>query len=408
MNFVAECYVKLVLWMGVYDPDYVDAYFGPPEWRPATGDLKIEPFPYAEFDGRANNCVEELVRIACPQFDEPEKRRHAMLMKQFAAVKAKIFLLSGRNLMFDQESELLYDAVAPTYTEDHFKNLLIELDALLPGRGEVSQRLEKFRQPFIIPKSKLDLVFTAAINEGRRRTLQHISLPSNERFSVEYVNNKPWSGYNWYKGDSYSLIQVNTDLPIFIERAVDLACHEGYPGHHVFNLLIEKNLVRERKWMEYTIYPLYSPQSLIAEGSANYGIEVALPGAERVQFEKDVLFPLAGIDPTRAEEYYKIYDVTQKLSYAGNEAARKYLDGKIKKNEAVEWLITYGLFAPERAEQRLRFIETYRSYVINYNLGLDMVRTYIEKHGGSEGDPARRWQLFEELLSEPHTPSGLK
>ena len=82
----------------------------------------------------------------------------------------------------------------------------------------------------IIPKEKLDTVFQTAINECKKRTLQHIDLPPNERFTVEYVTGQPWGGYNWYKGNSYSVIQVNTDLPIFIDRAVDLAAHEGYPG----------------------------------------------------------------------------------------------------------------------------------------------------------------------------------
>ncbi len=55
--------------------------------------------------------------------------------------------------------------------------------------------------------------------------------------------------------------QVNTDLPVYIDRAVDLACHEGYPGHHVYNALLEKHLVRDRGWVEFSIYPLFSPQS---------------------------------------------------------------------------------------------------------------------------------------------------
>ena len=33
MNTVAERYVKLVLAMGQHDPAYVDAYYGPPEWK---------------------------------------------------------------------------------------------------------------------------------------------------------------------------------------------------------------------------------------------------------------------------------------------------------------------------------------------------------------------------------------
>src|SRR5213082_1461586 len=33
MNHAAERYVKLVLALGEHDADYVDAYYGPPEWR---------------------------------------------------------------------------------------------------------------------------------------------------------------------------------------------------------------------------------------------------------------------------------------------------------------------------------------------------------------------------------------
>jgi hypothetical protein len=34
MNNIAEQYVKLVLEIGIYKPDYVDAYYGPEEWKP--------------------------------------------------------------------------------------------------------------------------------------------------------------------------------------------------------------------------------------------------------------------------------------------------------------------------------------------------------------------------------------
>ena len=111
-------------------------------------------------------------------------------------------------------------------------------------------------------------------------------MPEGESFTIEYVNDKPWSGYNWYQGNSVSLIQVNTDFPIYISRAVDLGCHEGYPGHHTFNALLEKNLVNDAGWLEYSLYPLFSPQSLIAEGSGNYGINLAFPGEERVDLHR--------------------------------------------------------------------------------------------------------------------------
>ncbi len=66
----------------------------------------------------------------------------------------------------------------------------------------------------------------------------------------------------------YSVIQIATDFPVYIDSPVGLAAHEGYPGHHVYNILLEQNLVKDKGWIEYTVYPLYSPQSLIAEGTA--------------------------------------------------------------------------------------------------------------------------------------------
>jgi hypothetical protein len=170
-------------------------------------------------------------------------------------------------------------------------------------------------------------------------------------------------------------------------------------------------LVRDRGWVEYTVYPLFSPQSLIAEGTANYGIAMAFPDSSRLAFERDTLFPLAGLDPAGAAGYYQIQALVDRLSYAGNEAARRYLDGAITADQATDWLVTYALMSRERAAQRVRFIERYRSYVINYNLGRDLVGDYVERaaaarQGGSAAEDAR-WPVFGELLGSPRLPSGL-
>ena len=172
-------------------------------------------------------------------------------------------------------------------------------------------------------------------------------------------------------------------------------------------MLLEKNLVKDRGWVEFTVYPLFSPQSLIAEGSANFGIEVAFPGEERTKFERDVLFPIAGIDASQAGRYAEIQKLVEDLSYAGNEAARRYLNGDIDAKEAAAWLEEYGLASPARAAQRVRFFDQYRSYVINYNLGKDLVRQWIESRGGTADHPQKRWEEFAKLLSSPRLPSDL-
>lgn len=407
MDTIAEAYVKLVLNIGLYDADYVDAYYGPEEWRPEENSAEAD-FPYESLKKDVTDLTKLLNKTDSKTLSGGEKLRFTSLAKQLTAVDAKIELLNGAKLTFDEESNVLYDAVAPSNSEEYFQNVVKELEAKLPGRGSITDRLTEFKKQFIIPKDRLDAVFQAAISEARKRTLKYIELPEDESFIVEYVTNKAWSGYNWYQGSSHSIIQLNTDLPMYIDRAIDLACHEGYPGHHVFNVLLEKNLVRSRGWTEFSVYPLFSPQSLIAEGSANYGIDVAFPGDERVEFERNVLFELAGLDADKADEYYKVLALTEKLGYASNEAARQYLDGKINAEEAAQWLTKYALSTPERAQKSISFMDKYRSYVINYNLGQTMVKDFIERNGGTADQPEKRWQLFSELLSEPHTPSGLK
>ena len=404
MDRVAEDYVKLVLAVGQHDTDYVDAYYGPPEWRKAAESAKV---PLEALATQATGLSAALDAMGPAQAaDEPTQLRLQYLKRQVAAAHARIRMLRGERLSFDDESRALYDATAPSLPESHFADVLAQLEKRFPGKGPLVARYDAWRQAFVIPKEKLDQVFKTAIAACRQRTAAHLQLPPGENFTVEYVTGKSWSGYNWYQGNYRSLIQVNTDLPVYIDRAIDLACHEGYPGHHVYNALLEKHLVKDRGWIEFTIYPLFSPQSLIAEGTANYGIAVAFPGEERVTYERQVLFPAAGLDPARAAEYYQVQSLVEKLAYAGNEAARRYLNKEIDAGQAAAWLEKYALMPRARAEQRVRFFDQYRSYVINYNLGKDMVAGYIEGKAGS--DPKKRWEEFGRLLSSPRLPSGLR
>jgi len=400
MQALAERYVKLVLAVGQHDTDYVDAFYGPPEWRTAA--VKR---PLAEIDAEAAAVAGQLTAVVQESADPLVVLRHRYLTRQVEALRTRVAMLGGKRLTFDEESRALYDAVAPHHDAAEFEGVLAQLEQVLPGPGALLDRYTRFRNAFVIPPARLDATFKAAIDACRRRTLQHVDLPPGESFTVEYVTDKSWSGYNWYQGQYRSLIQVNTDLPIFADRAVDLACHEGYPGHHVYNVLLEKTLVRDRGWPEFQVYPLFSPQSLIAEGTANFGIEVAFPPADRLKLEREVIFPAAGLDPTGVGHYYTVMGLVDRLSYAGNEAARRYIDGEIDAAGATAWLERYGLYSGARATQRVRFVDQYRSYVINYNLGKDMVARYVDARAG--GDTSKRWAAFTELLSSPRLPSGL-
>ena len=227
--------------------------------------------------------------------------RHEYLRAQVSAVQARIRMLSGTKLPFDQESKALYDAVAPTYPAAHFDAVLKELDALVPGPGALADRVEAFRQQFVIPPAKLERVFRRAIAECRARTTAaHGAAARARSFTVEYVTNKPWSGYNWYQGNYHSLIQVNTELPIY-HRSRDRSRVPRGLSRAITSttLLLEQHLVRGPRlaWSSPSIRSSRRSRSS-RKARANFGIEVAFPGDERVAFERDVLFPLAGLDPS--------------------------------------------------------------------------------------------------------------
>ena len=402
LNHLAEQYVRLGLIIGQYDNAFVDAYYGPDSLKPKTP--KSAVFPKDSLLASVNHLIDEMKTFAANEKNDTLIDRSKWMSSQLVAFGRRIKIFSGEFASFDEESKELFGAVAPSYPESYFKTLLAKLDSVLPGKGSISSRFQHLANKFIIPKDKLDTVFKAAIDECRKRTLEHYQLPANENFKLEYVTDKPWSGYNWYKGNYQSLIQINTDLKIFIDRAIDVGSHESYPGHHVYNMLLEKNLYRDKGWVEVSMYPLFSPQSLIAEGSANYGIEVAFPGIEKNKFAKETLLPLAGLDTMGVDVYFSALEIKNELNYVRNEVARGLLNGTMPETTAVQWLIDYGLSNKETAIKSISFIRVNRSYVINYNYGKDLVKNDIESKGGTASNPAKRWQLFGELLSKEALP----
>ncbi|MCW8879769.1 MAG: hypothetical protein OQJ89_05225 [Kangiellaceae bacterium] len=401
VNEVAEQYVKLVLALGQHDKHYVDAYYGPEKWQQEAVEKKIDLRKIVV----SAKSLQDILALQKTE-DESKALRLSYLKTQLGALASRALMLIGNvKYNFDQESKALYDTQPPHYQLSEFDATLAKLNDFLPGKGSLVERVITFRSQFTIPEDKLQKVFDAAIRACRERTKAYIQLLPNENFTLEFVKDKPWSGYNWYKGNAFSLIQVNTDLEIEISRAVDLGCHEGYPGHHTYNGLLEANLVKKNGWVEFSVYPLFSPQSLIAEGSANYGIEMAFPGDEKIKFEKELLFPLAGLSPELAEKYEKFSQLISKLNYAGNEVARLYMNKEIDQDEASLMLQKYSLMSEKKAQQRVRFIDTYGAYVINYNWGKDLVKSWVES--GPDQSSLGRWKRFTKLLSSPRLPSTL-
>ena len=388
---LAERFVKLGLNLGRYDKNYVDAYSGPQEWAREAGESALS---LDDLEREALDIIDGLDALK----GDGASERESGLSRVVGAALMRIRMAKGETFSFDEEARRVYGFVPPAYDIGKFDAALAQIDALFPGDGDLATRVDEFVNSLAIPQDRLQSVMDAAIAECRRRTLVHYDLPEGEKFSMHTVTGKPWSGYNWYKGDFESVIEINTDFPVTIDRAVTLGCHEGYPGHHVWNVMVERDLKRANGWIEYSIQPLFSPNAVVGEGSANYGVSLAFPGEEKVAFERDVLFPLAGLDPAKAEKLNALSELKNKLSHSRNMIARDYLDGRIDREAAIEMQRKYGLSSRARAEQSIDFVDTYRAYVINYNLGQDLVSAYVDRRVGEGAD---RWAAFEEVLKSP-------
>jgi hypothetical protein len=398
LDAIARDYVALILEIGEREPGYVDAYYGPAEWQAAA---TANPRTVPQLIQGAAGLTERLNAVPTGGAGAETVQRRAYLLAHVSAAAARLRMLSGEKMGFADEAEALFGIRPELRPLESFDPVLAEIDALLPGEGSLTDRVTAFRADYVIPRDRLQPVMDAAIAECRARTVRHIALPAHERFTLSFVGDKPWSGYNYYLGDAASRIEINADLPIYTERAVDLGCHEAYPGHHVYNLLLEQTFVRERGWMEMSVYPLFSPMSFVAEGSANYGIDLAFPGEEAGAYERDVLFPLAGLDPATADKKAQLAALMRRLARAEYTIADDWLAGRIEREEAIRRLMTYSLANEARATQRLRFIDTYRSYIINYGLGRDVVQAWVERQGPD------RWAAMETLLSSQILPVDL-
>ena len=401
LDEIAASYLRLTLEIGTHEPGYIDAYYGPPELQKAA---EAAPRDKAALLAATRELMAQLDLTARRLPDPLERHRATFLRAQLRAAETRLLMMQGTRFAFADEAERLFGVRPRLKPLASYDPELAKIEALVPGDGPLADRVEAYLDAFTIPKDRLQKTFDAAIARCRGRSMAHIPMPGDESFRLEFVTGKSWSGYNYYQGGYHSLIQVNTDLPIRLSRALDLGCHEGYPGHHLLNMKLEEKLVKERGWAEFSVYPLYSPQSLIAEGSANYGIDLAFPESSKADTERDVLMPIAEIAVPSDDRYWQLLAAIKRVSGARLTIAQQYLDGEIDRPTAVALTQKYMLVSQQRAEQSVSFTDQYRSYVINYGLGETMVRAWVER-----GKPSRdeMWRRMAKIVSEPTLPSDL-
>lgn len=393
----AEKLVKLTLMAGTYDEDLVDSYIG---------DIKIDSADEFDLD---------YLRIEFKKlYDKIEKieiQNDSLLIRKkyqlgiIKAVQIRLKILNNEPVTFLEECRDIYQYEPEILPYSHFDSILVELADFLGSQADLPTIYAEYRAKFKIANSRIDESFQKSVKKSASVTKKYIDMPDNESIHIEYVQGAPWSAYNWYKGNYNSLIQLNLHSDIHIERILDLAAHESYPGHHVYYSLREKMYYRDLGYKEFSIYTLFSPVSFLAEGTAVYGNDLVFPENEKIEFIRKEISYKGQYSDIELRNYFKILKLMSKLDESQVTIAKQFIDKEIDENTALTLLAKYGLESQSGSMRRLEFIKRYRSYIINYTSGKKLVEQYINKMAGD--DHNKKWEVYKEILEQPYLPPDL-
>lgn len=391
---IAREYVSLVLAAGRHDSSYVDAYFGPPELERAVDRAPLTP--PAEIARRAHRLAARLQRAD----DTP---RRAFLLSQLSSVEAFAHHLDGARLPLATEARRLFGIDAPRPTREQLEAAVRAAERALPGEGSLAERVARFRAEHEIPPDRVEAVAGLCIEESRERTRRLVELPDRERVELSLVHGAPWEAYLWYLGDYRSRIELDASRSIQLDDVCRLMSHEGYPGHHTYSVLLDQRLVRQRGRVELSVYPLYSPLSVLMEGTAENATSIVFPGDQWRSFLEERIAPASGLEQIDISRTLRVARAIEGLRPALAEAAYRYFDEGADLDQVAEFLERYG--AIPRAEARRMFAGADRrspvSYLFTYPVGRRLVASFL-------GDGPDRAARFFQLLLSPRPPSALE
>ena len=403
---IARDYLLLALRLDQRIPGMVDGYFGPADLK-AQVDMEQLRRP-ADLAADAAALLERL------DAEVPEPDRRAWLRAQLVALETHARALAGETLPYEETVARSFDARPQRRDEGVFAEAAAELEQLVPGQGDLRDRLAAWDDRLTIAPDRLPAVVDWLVERFRTRAASRFGLPTGESLRVSLVTGQPWSGYNWYDGGLRSRVDLNLDLPIRAPELVGVIAHETYSGHHLEHAWKEAELVEARGHLEASVLLLNTPECFVSEGIAEVGRRFVAPVAEEADLLAE-LFDRAGlalaVDSSAARDAAAraaaIRGPRSRLAAAAVDAALlRHADG-LDHHEVRAWLERVALLTPARAEQRLKFIEhpLWRLHVFVYTEGAALLERWLDS--AESTDDAAQAARFGRLLVEPLTPSAI-
>jgi hypothetical protein len=386
-----ERFVRLALAIDEHLPGYVDAYFGPEEWRAQT--KQAGKLPLLDLTEQTNQLGSDV-----SQENGLSPQRRDYLARHVTAMQMSLLLLGGGNVSLADEVEAIYDVRPAWKAEANFEEAHKLLDEVLPPGSSIQKRTLEWERSLEISLDKVKELLPMITRKLRQLTNQTFCLPEEESFTVEFVSNQPWSAYNWYMGNFRSRIDLNTDLPTRVNFLPTLMAHEGYPGHHTDLTMKEKLLVQELKYYEFTVNLINAPSAVMGEGIATTALKTMLTDDELEEWFREELLPAADMGHIDPKRILAIGKAGRKMNGIAGNAAFMLHDQHRSEEEINQYLQEYGLSTEKEAKHLIRFISNplYRSYIFTYHLGYDLLEELFQH--------ADRDTYFRRMIEEPVTP----
>ncbi|MEB3068639.1 DUF885 domain-containing protein [[Mycobacterium] vasticus] len=387
-------YLLLGLRFDRIEPGYVDAFTGDPALQRL---VENEPVPDpAELARQADR-----LRAALP--GGLDKARADYLRVHLRALACAGRKFAGQQVGFVEEVSDYFDVATIVKGDpDRYRAAHARLDEALGGTGPLADRMAAHRQADEIPPERLEACIHAFSSALRDRVRAHFPLPDTETITYEVVTDKPWSGFNYYRGDYQSTVAVNADLKQLMSNLPRLVAHESYPGHHTEHCRKEAGLVARLGQAEQTIFLVNTPQCLMAEGLADLALYAAVgPGwgawATEIYADLGLRF-----DGERAEA---VSAAAAELADVRQDAALMLHDEHRDTDEVAAYLRRWLLVTDDRARQTLRFLSSplWRAYTSTYVEGYRLLRAWLDARPVGVNLTER----FGRLLDEPLIPSAI-
>jgi len=387
-------YLLLGLRFDRLEAGFVDAYTGDPALR-AQVENEAAPHP-AQLRARARELLAELDSSGL------DPVRVDFLRAQLTGLECSATVMSAEPVGFVEEVAAYFDVHIQLGDETRYEAAHSELDALLPGNGALAQRYADYRQADECPPDRLEEVVLAMSSRLRDHVRATYVLPPGETVSYDVVTDKPWSGFNYYRGEFHSDVAINADLPHRLTQLPHLVAHESYPGHHTEHCRKEAGLVVRDQHREHTIFLVNTPECLMAEGLADLGVKVTVGegwGAWTEEILRDLGLPADG------ELAQRVAKAAAPLNDVRQDAAILLHDKHSDQEKVTDYLQRWSLVSRERAQQSLRFLTDplWRAYTSTYVEGHRLLSRWLDAR--PDGEPVE--SRFGRLLDEPLTPGRI-